>query len=287
MSGSWGGALIGLVLACSVLMVLARLSATAPLSLRERITPYVPALRSETREQRLSALQTLRVLLPVLGVRGRVAEPPSRANGLEQVIAIAAGVGAGALLGFALALRGSSGLLVILLASLGGVSAELVRSAGKSRARRRMTQRINAELPDLAELLAFAVAAGEAPPAALARVGAMATGDLGSLMRRAAADTRLGTPFEQAMHELVSSSGSGDVERFVDSLLLAMERGTPLADLLRAQAADARAVQSRRLVESAGRKDVAMLIPVVFLILPTVVLIALFPGFRSLHLFIN
>jgi tight adherence protein C len=40
-------------------------------------------------------------------------------------------------------------------------------------------------------------------------------------------------------------------------------------------------------MEFAGRKDVSMLIPVVFLILPTVVVIALFPGFRSLHLFIN
>jgi tight adherence protein C len=89
------------------------------------------------------------------------------------------------------------------------------------------------------------------------------------------------------MHDLVRSSGSPEVERFVDALVLAMERGTPLADLLRAQAADARAAQARRLMESAGRKDVSMLIPVVFLILPTVVLIALFPGFRSLHLFVN
>jgi tight adherence protein C len=115
----------------------------------------------------------------------------------------------------------------------------------------------------------------------------MASGELGALMTRAAAESRLGTPFEIAMRDLIAASGSGEVERFVDALLLAMERGTPLADLLRAQAVDARAAQSRRLMESAGKKDVAMLIPVVFLILPTVVLIALFPGFRSLHLFIN
>ena len=139
----------------------------------------------------------------------------------------------------------------------------------------------------LAELLAFAVAAGESPPAALARVGGMASGELGSLLSRAAAETRLGTPFDVSMLDLVRASGSPEVERFVEALLLAMERGTPLADVLRAQAADARAARSRRLMESAGRKDVAMLMPVVFLILPTVVLIALFPGFRSLHLFIN
>jgi tight adherence protein C len=203
------------------------------------------------------------------------------------VTAVSAGVGAGAFLGFALALRGTSGLLVPLLAALGGVAAEVVRSTAHLRSQRNRQQRITAELPDLAELFAFAVAAGESPPAALARIGDMASGDLGALMHRAAAETRLGMPFDVAMRDLVGDAGSSEVERFVDALLLAMERGTPLADVLRAQAADARASAARRLMESAGRKDVSMLIPVVFLILPTVVLIALFPGFRSLHLFIN
>jgi tight adherence protein C len=287
MNGSLGGAALGLVVACSALLVIARLRATAPLTLRERITPYVPQLRAQERQQKASTIETLRALLPVGRAVDRDVDQSSSAHGLEQVATISAGVGIGALLGFSLALRGNSGLLVILLAVLGGVAAQLIRTAILARSRRQLAQRIGAELPDLAELLAFAVAAGESPAAALARVGAMASGDLGSLMQRAAADIRLGTPFENAMRDLIRSSRSADVERFVDSLLLAMERGTPLAELLRAQAADSRAAQSRRLMESAGRKDVSMLIPVVFLILPTVVVIALFPGFRSLHLFIN
>ncbi len=287
MTTSWAGALVGLLAACGIVMVVARLRATAPLTLRERITPFVPHLRVDVRDERPSTVQTLQALLPFARWGLKFNGQPERVSGLEQLTAVAAGVGAGALLGFAIALRGSPGVLVLLLAGLGGVAAEFTRSRFRSRAQRHAVRRIEAELPDLAEILAFAVAAGEPPPAALARVGAMASGELGTLMSRAAADARLGTPFEMAMHDLVTASGSPEVERFVDALLLAMERGTPLADHLRAQAADARATQSRRLMESAGRKDVAMLIPVVFLILPTVVLIALFPGFRSLHLFIN
>ena len=287
MNGSLGGAALGLVVACSTLLIVARLRATAPLTLRERITPYVPQLRAQERQQRVSTFETLRALLPTGRALHRDVNQSSSSRGLAQVVAISAGVGIGALLGFALALRGSSGLLVILLAALGGVAAQIMRTALLARSRRQLVQRVGAELPDLAELLAFAVAAGESPAAAIARVGAMASGDLGFLMQRAAADIRLGTPVENAMSDLSRSSRSPDVERFVDSLLLAMERGTPLAELLRAQAADSRAAQSRRLMESAGRKDVSMLIPVVFLILPTVVVIALFPGFRSLHLFIN
>ena len=60
-------------------------------------------------------------------------------------------------------------------------------------------------------------------------------------------------------------------------------RSTPLVDVLRAQANDARSTQQQSLMELAGKKDVAMLIPVVFLILPTVVGIALFPGIRGLQ----
>jgi tight adherence protein C len=287
MSGSVSGAMVGVVLAFSVLLVVSRLRATAPLTLRERIAPFVPQLRAAQREQRATALETLRAFLTTSRSDTRAGERPTRTDGLEQLASVAAGVGIGALLGFAFALRGNSGLLVILLAALGGVGAQLVLSAMRTKVRMRRVQRIGSELPDLAELLAFAIAAGESPAAALTRVGAMSSGALGTLMQRAAAEIRLGMPFEIAMHDLVRSSGSPEVERFVDALVLAMERGTPLADLLRAQAADARAAQARRLMESAGRKDVSMLIPVVFLILPTVVLIALFPGFRSLHLFVN
>lgn len=287
MNASWGGALLGLVIACGSALVFTRLRATAPLTLRERIAPFVPHLTAQARDQQPTTAQTLLALLPT-GRAGSVRDRESaRHGGLEQVSVVATGVGIGSVLGFLLALRGSSGLLVPLLAVVGGIVSELTRSAWRAHAGRVRAQRLSSELPDLAELLAFAVAAGESPPAALARIGGMAGGELGSLISRAASEVRLGTPFELALRDLVSNSESADVERFVDALLIAIERGTPLAEVLRAQAADARAAQARRLMESAGRKDVAMLIPVVFLVLPTVVLIALFPGFRSLHLFIN
>jgi len=287
MSASWVGALLGFALACGALMVVTRWRATAPLSLRERIAPFVPSLREQAPERLPSGLRTIGALLPSWRRSSPEARRSTPAPAVEQLVSIASGVGVGALLGFALALRGYPPVLALLLAAVGGVTAELARSMMRAQARRRLVATIAGELPDLAELLAFAIAAGESPPAAIGRVGAMAHGQLGSLLARASSEVRLGTPFDVAMRDLVLASGSSEVERFVDALMLAIERGTPLADVLRAQAADARAAQSRRLMESAGRKDVAMLIPVVFLILPTVVLIALYPGFRSLHLFIN
>jgi tight adherence protein C len=51
-----------------------------------------------------------------------------------------------------------------------------------------------------------------------------------------------------------------------------------LADVLRAQAQDVREVGRRELMESGGRKEVAMMVPVVFFILPVTVVFAVFPS---------
>jgi tight adherence protein C len=67
-------------------------------------------------------------------------------------------------------------------------------------------------------------------------------------------------------------------------MAIAVQRGTPLADVLRAQATDVREMGRRTLLEAGGRKEIAMLVPVVFLVLPVTVIFALFPGFYSLQL---
>ncbi len=84
------------------------------------------------------------------------------------------------------------------------------------------------------------------------------------------------------MERLAARVSVPQVVRFVDGLVVAVERGTPLADVLRAQAADIREQRKRELIEAGGRREVLMLVPVVFLILPVVVLFALYPGLFSL-----
>ena len=51
--------------------------------------------------------------------------------------------------------------------------------------------------------------------------------------------------------------------RFIDGRLVAIERGTPLAEVLRAQAADVREAGKRRLLEAGGRKEIAMMVEIV------------------------
>ena len=58
----------------------------------------------------------------------------------------------------------------------------------------------------------------------------------------------------------------------------------PAQRVFATQAADAREDAKRTLIERAGRKEIYMLFPLVFLILPLSVLFAVFPGIFMLRL---
>ncbi len=200
---------------------------------------------------------------------------------LEQ----AAWAAAGAIVGILLVLRGSGSLLTaLILIALPATGAVLLHDRLLTRAATARARLISAELPGIAELLAFAVAAGESPLAAMDRVSRMSRGVLATEIGGALADVRGSMTLEAALRLLPGRCGSPSVARFVNGILVAIERGTPMSDVLRAQAADARAEGRRELMEGAGKRDVFMLVPVVFLILPIVVVIALYPGIQGLHL---
>ena len=140
------------------------------------------------------------------------------------------------------------------------------------------------ELPAVADLLALTVAAGEGPVAGLERIVARSSGELSDELARVLAEIRTGMPMAAAFDALSRRTGSDSVARFADGLAVAVDRGTPLVDVLHAQAADVRESARRRLMEQGGRREVAMMVPVVFMVLPTTVIFAFYPGLVGLHL---
>lgn len=144
--------------------------------------------------------------------------------------------------------------------------------------------RLRAEFPVVADLLALAVAAGESPVAGLERILRGIHGSLAEELGQVLADVRTGSPVASAFDALAARTGVPSIARFAEGLAVAIERGTPLVDVLHAQAADVREATRRDLIEAGGRKEVAMMIPVVFLILPVTVVFAFFPGYVGLHL---
>lgn len=145
-------------------------------------------------------------------------------------------------------------------------------------------RRILVEFPTVAELLALAVGAGEGPVSALDRVVTRARGELSAELGAVLADIRTGSPVSTALDALARRTGLPVVARFAEGMAVAIERGTPLAAVLHAQAADVREAGRRALIESGARKEIAMMVPVVFLVLPVTVVFAFWPGVVGLHL---
>jgi len=151
-----------------------------------------------------------------------------------------------------------------------------------SKAKRRRAN-IEEQLPAVLDLLAFAVSAGEPVLLALRRISYSCTGPLVLEIRRVVNDVNSGDGLLVALKHMSNQIESQPLTRATHSLELALERGTPLAQVLRAQAADARAHQVRMLLVLAGHKETSMMLPVVFLILPMIVAVALYPGMIALQ----
>ena len=195
-------------------------------------------------------------------------------------VGLVAGVGSAALV--AVTAGQFDPLSTLLMAGAGGVCGVLGRDWWLTHQVRRRRAAMLAEMPVVAELLALAVTAGEGASGAIERVCRLTRGELASDLSDALARARAGTPLVDSLERLRNSTGLDPLARFIDGMIVAIERGTPLAEVLRAQAADVREAGKRALLEAGGRREIAMMLPVVFLILPVTVLFALFPGLVSI-----
>lgn len=144
------------------------------------------------------------------------------------------------------------------------------------------SERLSRQVANTAELLALSISAGEPIPVALRRIESIAGRELGRHLNTVLESIESGVPASRALNDLSSRTHSTQLARLIDTLVSAMERGTPLSTTLREQARDLRDEARRNLIESGGRKEIAMLFPVVFIILPVTVVFALYPGLVAL-----
>jgi tight adherence protein C len=183
---------------------------------------------------------------------------------------------------FGLLTTAVSPAMAVLAAIAGCVAGVLGRDWQLSRQLSRRERTMLAEFPVVADVLALAVVAGEAPADALRRVCKLTGGELAKDLSGALAAAQAGKPLIAALTELAERTTLEPFARFLQGLVVAVERGTPLADVLRAQAADVREMSKRELLEAGGRSEITMLLPIVFLIMPVTVIFALYPGLITL-----
>ncbi|WP_241986736.1 type II secretion system F family protein [Cryobacterium fucosi] len=197
----------------------------------------------------------------------------------EQVVwaLVAFGLGGGLVIALP-AFRSVPVGVPVALPVLAGLCGALARDWFLTRAAGARLARMQSELPTILEFLTLSLSAGEGILDSLARVSRTSTGELSREFAGVVADVRIGVPLHSALRSMSGRLHLPAVTRLVDQVSGALDRGTPLAEVLRAQAQDSRDSAKRELLEVAGKKEVAMLVPLVFLILPLTILFAVFPG---------
>ncbi len=307
MSGILGAAL-GAAAGGGLCLVLARVHRLRRTAVADRVLPYLRDLAADPRAPsypgtsawtspsallRSSATALGSRLDVILGGSASVERRLLRANLSRTVHEFRIQQAVWGMVGFLLAAvpsavlavrRPDRGVALLVFCGIAFVLGVLLRENRLTAEVARRERRVLEELPVLAELLALAVAAGESPVAALDRVVRRSQGEFATDLARVLAEVRTGTPLVEALDALAGRSGLAAVTRFAEGIAIAIERGTPLADLLHAQAADVREASRRALIESGARREVLMMVPVVFLVLPTVVVFAFWPGLVGLDL---
>jgi tight adherence protein C len=293
--------LLGGVLGAGILCLLAAAPRWRAASLTTRIAPYV---RDAVEDAALPAgvlpvagilpvggartiWQRLRTrLLPGIGDSDALAlrlaqagsdDEPAAFRGRQLGWALG-GFAVGSVLVILLALAGRmtppAVVLPVLLALGAAISVDMLLTA---RVKARLA-RLSDELPTTLEFLALCLSAGEGFLDALRRVATIGSGELTQELRQVVLAVGTGSPLADAMGEMASRLRQAGLSRAVDQVVAALEHGAPLAAVLHAQAADAREDAKRTLIEQAGRREILMMLPLVFLILPLSVLFAVFPG---------
>lgn len=73
------------------------------------------------------------------------------------------------------------------------------------------------------------------------------------------------------------------ISDFADAIILSLSRGTPISLMISEHARSIREKDHREMLERAGKAEIKMMMPIVFLLLPISVLFALWPSFQQLQ----
>ena len=272
------------------------------MSLSRRIAPYIrditdpqgltPDLGAPVRDVREVWQRIQRWLTRVLGGSISVERRLRRAGWRIDVVAFRgrqlawgiAGLAAGGFAAVLIIIAGREVVAAVLIPPICAVIAVVLYDLRLSAATSARVARLQEEIPTVLDFLALCLSAGEGIYDSLRRVSEVAGGELTAELRRLVLAVSTGSTLSDELLRMAARVDVDSLTRSVDQVAAALDRGAPLAHVLHAQALDAREDAKRVLIERAGRKEIYMLIPLVFLVLPLSVLFAVFPGIFLLRL---
>ena len=181
----------------------------------------------------------------------------------------------GVLAGLALA-DGGRKIVLALVFALAGV---FIPRFLLSKAATKRADTIDGQMPHFVDQLAIAIEAGMSFDAALVYLQEATDGPLAEELNRIMTELRVGSSRKTALKSFADRVGSENATAFVNAVLASDQLGSPLADILRAQAADFRHRRQMNAEERAQKAPVKMLFPIAIFILPVMFVVILAPAF--------
>ena len=137
-------------------------------------------------------------------------------------------------------------------------------------------------LPDAIDLLTISVEAGLPFDGAMQRVADKWDNEISRAFGRVLTELRVGKSRRDALRDMAERSDVPDVTSFVAALVQADQLGISIAKVLRIQSEQMRIKRRQRAEEKAHQAPVKMLIPMTFLIFPSIWIVILGPAIMIL-----
>jgi len=142
----------------------------------------------------------------------------------------------------------------------------------------RRQESVRKALPDALDLLTICVEAGLGFDAAMRKVADKWDNELSIAFSRALQEMQLGKLRREALRDMADRIGASEFESFVAAVIQSEQLGVSMAKILRIQADDMRVRRRQRAEQAAQRAPVLMLLPMAFLIFPTIMIIMMGPA---------
>ncbi len=170
----------------------------------------------------------------------------------------------------------------LMYTAIGGVLGYLLPGMWLGQQIKKRKHNIVKALPDALDLLTISVEAGLAFDLALTRVADKWDNELSKEFKRALTDTRLGRSRRDALKDMAQRTGVDDVQTFVAAIIQAEQLGVSIGKILRIQSDQMRIRRRQRAEEAAHKAPILMLIPMAFLIFPSLFVVILGPAVPKL-----
>lgn len=157
---------------------------------------------------------------------------------------------------------------------LGGLGWVMPKFVVERRAAKRL-QDIDREMPELVDLLVTTVEAGVGFASSLQLVARRVEGPLGQELRLALQEQSMGMTIEDALRHMLDRVDSVSVRAFVQAIQQGQTLGVSIGKILRDLAVDMRKRRRQQAEERAQKAPTKILFPLVILILPSLLIVAL------------